>query len=139
MQGKGVAASDPDSSSVNMVSLTRLHVLIADGDAERRRELAELTRGLGVQNVVLVDTPTALFEALRSRAYDVLLCSESLGDAGGVEVLRTVRKLAPATRSVLMRTNERAGGVPEDVDALELPLSRVILEGLLRRTAEPHG
>jgi len=122
-----------------MVSLTRLHVLIADGDAERRRELAELTRGLGVQNVVLVDTPTALFEALRSRAYDVLLCSESLGDAGGVEVLRTVRKLAPATRSVLMRTNERAGGVPEDVDALELPLSRVILEGLLQRTAEPHG
>jgi CheY-like chemotaxis protein len=139
MQGKGVAAPDPDPSSINMVSLARLHVLIADGDAERRGEIAVLTRSLGVQNVVLADTPAGLFEALRSRAYDVLLCSESLGDAGGVEVLRTVRKLAPATRSVLMRTNERAGSVPEDVDALELPLSHAILEGLLQRTAEPHG
>ena len=141
MQGKDVAAPDPDPRSVNMVSLTRLHVLIADGDVERRREIAELTQELGVQNVALVDTAAALFEALRSRAYDVLLCSESLKDGDGVEVLRTARKLAPATRSVLMRTNERAPGssVPEDVDALEPPLSRVILEGLLQRTAEPHG
>ena len=141
MQGKDVAAPDPDPRSVNMVSLTRLHVLIADGDVERRREIAELTQELGVQNVALVDTAAALFEALRSRAYDVLLCSESLRDGDGVEVLRTARKLAPATRSVLMRTNERAPGssVPEDVDALEPPLSRVILEGLLQRTAEPHG
>jgi uncharacterized protein DUF4388/PEGA domain-containing protein len=141
MQGKGVAAPDPNpSSSVNMASLTRLSVLIADGDAARGAEVATLTREIGVPNVVHVDTPGALFAALGRRAFDVLLCSESLGDAGGVEVLRTVQKLAPATRSVLMRTNERASSsIPEEVDVLVPPLSRVILEGLLLRTAEPHG
>jgi CheY-like chemotaxis protein len=141
MQGKGLAAPDPKPSpSVNMANLTRLSVLIGEADADRSRETAELLKQLGVRDVVQVHALAPLLEALRKQAFDVLICAERLGAEEGVAVLRATRNVAPATRSVLMRANDRAGEfVPDDIEAVELPFSRLKLQGLLHRTAAPHG
>jgi CheY-like chemotaxis protein len=141
MQGKGLAAPDPEpSTSVNMANLTRLSVLIGEADADRSRETAELLKQLGVRDVVQVRALAPLLEALRKQAFDVLICAERLGGEDGVAVLRAARNVAPATRSVLMRTNDRAGEfVPDDIEAVELPFSRLKLQGLLHRTAAPQG
>lgn len=141
MQGKGLAAPDPKPSpSVNMANLTRLSVLIGEADADRSRETAELLKELGVRHVVQVHALAPLLDALKKQAFDVLICAEQLGADDGVAVLRAARTVAPATRSVLMRTNDRAGEfVPDDLEAVELPFSRLKLQGLLHRTAAPHG
>jgi CheY-like chemotaxis protein len=141
MQGKGLAAPDPQPSpSVNMANLTRLSVLIAEHDGERARVAADLVRELGVRDVVVVDAAGLLLEALRSRAFDVLLCSEQLGGEDGLLVLREARTAAPATRVVLMRTHERTGvQTPEGVEVVGLPVSRVELQELLHRTASPSS
>jgi CheY-like chemotaxis protein len=123
-----------------MANLTRLSVLIGEADADRSRETAELLKQLGVRNVVQVRALGPLLEALRKQAFDVLICAERLDGDDGVAVLRAARDVAPATRSVLMRTNDRAGeAVPDDIEAVELPFSRLKLQGLLHRTAAPHG
>jgi hypothetical protein len=141
MQGKGLAAPDPKRSpSVNMANLTRLSVLIGDADAHRSREVAALLADLGVRQVMRVDALAPLLLALKARAFDVLVCAEQLGGEDGVVVLRAALEVAPATRAVLMRHRERAGElVPEDIEAIELPLSRLTLQGLLHRTASPQG
>jgi CheY-like chemotaxis protein len=143
MQGKGKDRAAPDpkpSPSVNMANLTRLSVLIGEADADRSRETAELLKQLGVRNVVQVSALAPLLEALKKQAFDVLICAERLDGDDGVAVLRAARNVAPATRSVLMRTNDRAGElVPDDIEAVELPFSRLKLQGLLHRTAAPHG
>jgi CheY-like chemotaxis protein len=141
VQGKGLAAPDTTPSlSVNMPNLTRLSVLIAEGDMARSREAAELLRELGVRNIVHVDAAGSLLEALHRQAFDVLLCAERLDGEQGVALLRAARTAAPATRTVLMRSEGHAGEyVPEDVEAIELPFSRLALEGLLQRTAAPNG
>jgi CheY-like chemotaxis protein len=140
MQGKGLAAPDPKPSpSVNMANLTRLSVLIGESDAGRSRDTAELLHQLGVRHVVQAHAPAPLLEALRRQAFDVVLCAERLDGEDGVAVLRAARHSAPATRCVLMRTNDRAGAfVPDDIDAIELPFSRLELQGLLHRTAAPN-
>jgi CheY-like chemotaxis protein len=123
-----------------MANLTRLSVLIGEADADRSRETAELLKELGVRNVVQVHALAPLLEALKTQAFDVLICAEHLGNDDGVAVLRAARDAAPATRTVLMRTNDRAGEVvPDDIEAVELPFSRLKLQGLLHRTAAPHG
>jgi CheY-like chemotaxis protein len=123
-----------------MANLTRLSVLIGEADADRSRETAELLKQLGVRDVVQVRALAPLLEALKKQAFDVLICAESLGGEDGVAVLRAARNVAPATRSVLMRANDRAGEfVPDDIEAVELPFSRLKLQGLLHRTAAPHG
>lgn len=123
-----------------MANLTRLSVLIGEADLDRSRATAELLEQLGVRHVVQVQALGPLLEALKTQAFDVLLCAERLGDADGVAALRAARDVAPATRSVLMRANDRAGEfVPEGVTAIELPFSRLELQGLLHRTAGPHG
>src|SRR6188768_3452973 len=129
MQGKGLAAPDPKPSpSVNMANLTRLSVLIGEADTDRSRETAELLKQLGVRDVVQVRALAPLLEALKKQAFDVLICAERLGADDGVAVLRAARSVAPATRSVLMRTNDRAGEfVPDDIEAVELPFSRLKL------------
>jgi hypothetical protein len=141
MQGKGLAAHDPEPRpSVNMANLTRLSVLIAESDGERSREVIRLSRELGVERVMHVSTPLELLEALKKQAFDVLLCSDRLGEEEAVSVLRSVQKLAPATRAVLMRPNERAAeALPVDVEAIELPFSRLSLQGLLHGAAAPEG
>lgn len=123
-----------------MANLTRLSVLIGEADVDRSRETAELLKQLGVRDVVQVRALAPLLGALKKQAFDVLICAEQLGDEDGVAVLRAARNVAPATRSVLMRTNDRAGEfVPDDIEAVELPFSRLKLQGLLHRTAAPHG
>jgi hypothetical protein len=141
MQGKGLAALDPKQSpSVNMANLTRLSVLIGEANAARSREIAALLAELGVRQVRQVDALAPLLLALKAQAFDVLVCAEQLGAEDGVAVLRAARKVAPATRAVLMRRSERAGEVvPEDIEAIELPFSRLTLQGLLHRTASPQG
>jgi CheY-like chemotaxis protein len=141
MQGKGLAAPDwIPSPSINMANLTRLSVLIGEADADRSREIAALLAELGVRQVLQVDALASLLLALKTRAFDVVLCAEQLGGDDGVAVLREARKVAPATRAVLMRHSERAGAfVPPDIEAIELPFSRLILQGLLHRTASPQG
>lgn len=141
MQGKGLAAPDPKpSSSVNMANLTRLSVLIGEADVVRSREIATLLAEFGVTQVLQVDALAPLLSALKARAFDVLMCAEQLGGEDGVAVLRAARKVAPATRMVLMRHDERAGElVPDDIEAIELPFSRLTLQGLLHRTAAPQG
>jgi len=141
MQGKGLAAPDPKPSpSVNMANLTRLSVLIGEADPARSSETAELTREFGVRHVMQVHALDPLLDALKKQAFDVVICSEQLGAAEGIAVLRAVRNMAPATRTVLMRTNDRAGAfVPDDIEAIELPFSRLELQGLLHRTAAAHG
>lgn len=139
MQGKGLAAPDPPSS-VNMANLTRLSVLFGEADADRSREIAVLLAELGVKQVQHANAISPLLLALKAQAYDVLLCAEHLGGEDGVAILRAARKIAPATRSVLMRGSERAGEfVPEDIEAIELPFSRLTLQGLLHRAASPQG
>lgn len=139
MQGMGLVA--PDSKpSVNMASLTRLSILIADDDAARSWEIAALLRELGVVHVSEVADAEQLATALRERAFDVLFCSEQVHGQDGVSLLRAARKSAPATRAVLTRSNERsAEPVPSDVEAVQLPFSRVGLLDLLQQTASPHG
>lgn len=139
MQGKGVAA--PYSrQSVNMANLARLSVLVADADADRNRDAAELVMELGVRNVVRVHSLPELREALRTRAFDVLLCGERLAHEDGATVLQAAKKLAPATRGVLLRPSDRAGEpVPEDVEAIEVPFGRLTLQGVLHRAASPRG
>ena len=123
-----------------MANLTRLSVLIGETDAVRSRETAELLQQLGVRHVVQVPALDSVLEALKKQAFDVLICAERLGDDDGIAVLRAARAMAPATRTVLMRTNDRAGEfVPDDIEAVELPFSRLELQGLLHRTAAPHG
>src|SRR5688572_4504630 len=141
MQGKGLAAPDPKQSpSVNMANLTRLSVLIGEADADRSREIAALLAQLGVRHVLSVDALAPLLSALKARAFDVLMCAEQLSGENGVAVLRAARKVAPATRAVLMRRSERAGEfVPEDIEAIDAPFSRLTLQGLLHRTASPQG
>jgi CheY-like chemotaxis protein len=141
MQGKGLAAPDPKPSpSVNMANLMRLSVLIGETDPDRSREIAELLRELGVGYVEQVDALAPLLVALKKQAFDVLICAEQLGGEDGVSVLRAARKVAPATRNVLMRKNDRAGEfVPGDIEAMELPFSRLTLQGLLHRTASAQG
>jgi CheY-like chemotaxis protein len=141
MQGKGLAAPDPKPSpSVNMANLTRLSVLVGEADVDRSREIAALLVELGVRQVMQVQSPSSLLEALKRQAFDVLLCAERLGPEDGVAVLRAARDVAPATRSVLMRANDRAGEfVPDGIEAIELPFSRLKLQGLLHRAAAPHG
>jgi CheY-like chemotaxis protein len=139
MQGTGLAAPDP-KTSVNMASLTRMSVLVAERDAARSRDTAELLRELGVQHVAEVSDAQQLEAALRERAFDVLLCAEQLGDEPGLALLETARKAAPATRSVLMCSSHLAGeALPSDADVVELPLSRLRLKDLLEQTASPHG
>jgi CheY-like chemotaxis protein len=141
MQGKGLAAPDQKPSpSVNMANLTRLSVLIAETDPDRSRETAALLRELGVGYVAQVSALTPLLLALKKKAFDVLICAEQLAGEDGVSVLRRARKVAPATRTVLMRENHRAGEfVPDDVEAIELPFSRLTLQGLLHQTASARG
>jgi CheY-like chemotaxis protein len=139
MQGKGLVS--PDSKpSVNMANLTRLSVLIADDDAARSWEIASLLRELGVVHVSEVADAEQLAAALRERAFDVLFCSERIAGQDGVELLRAARKSAPATRAVLTRSRESsAETVPGDVEAVQLPFSRLGLLDLLQQTASPHG
>jgi len=123
-----------------MASLTRLSILIADDDAARSWEIAALLRELGVVHVSEVADAEQLAAALRERAFDVLFCSERFGGQDGVALLRATRKSAPATRAVLTRSSERtAAPVPSDVEAVQLPLSRLGLLDLLQQTASPHG
>jgi CheY-like chemotaxis protein len=141
MQGKGRAAPDQKPSpSVNMANLTRLSVLVAEANADRSGEIAGELRELGVRDVTVVEALAPLLDAMKKQAFDVLICAERLGDQDGVAVLRAARKFAPATRAVLTRAPERAGElVPEDIEAIELPLSRPTLQGLLHRTASTSG
>jgi uncharacterized protein DUF4388/PEGA domain-containing protein len=139
MQGKGVAAPDPNPS-VNMANIARLSLLIADSDAQRAGDAARLLRELGLQRVAVVGGVSALLALLKTQAFDVLLCAEQLGEEESLVVLRAVRKLAPATLAVLMRPIDRTGGLlPEGVEAIELPLLRTSLERLLDGAASPHG
>ena len=139
MQGKGLVA--PDSKPiVNMASLTRLSVLIAESDAAQSWKIAALLRELGVQHVTEVADAELLAAALRERAFDVLLCAERLGSDDGVSLLRAARKSAPATRAVLTRASDHtADPLPSDVESVELPFSHVSLLDLLQQTASPHG
>ena len=103
MQGKGKDRAAPDprpSPSINMANLTRLSVLIGEADADRSRETAELLKQLGVRNVVQVHALAPLLEALKTQAFDVLICAEHLGNDDGVAVLRAARDAAPATRTI---------------------------------------
>lgn len=123
-----------------MASLTRLSILIADDDASRSWELAALLRELGVVHVSEVADAEQLATALRERAFDVLFCSERVHGQDGVSLLRAARKSAPATRAVLTRPSESATEpVPSDIEAVQLPFSRVGLLDLLQQTASPHG
>lgn len=123
-----------------MAHLTRLSVLLAEPNSDRTREIASLLQELGVGHTVHVESRVALLDALGKQAFDVLLCAERLGDDDGVRVLREARGAAPATRTVLMRANQRAAErVPEDIEAIELPFSRLTLQGLLHRAAAPRG
>jgi hypothetical protein len=141
MQGKGRAAPDQEPSpSVNMANLTRLSVLIGETDDDRGREIVGLTRALGVRRVIRVDSPKALLHALRTEAFDLLICAEQLGGDDAVGVLPRARKLAPATRTVVMgRSNGAAAFAAHDIEAIELPFSRLTLHGLLHRTASSQG
>lgn len=141
MQGKGVAAPDlKPSPSVNMANLTRLSVLIGDADAARSRATAALCRALGVRHILEAPAIEPLLDALKTRAFDLVLCAQQLGGEDGVTVLRSARVVAPATRMVLLRTSQGARAMlPDDLDAIELPLSQHALQGLLERTMSPRG
>lgn len=122
-----------------MAGLTRLSVLVGANDAGLRRETVELLGELGVRHVAQVDALPPLLRALETQAFDVLLCAEQLGGEDGVAVLQAARKAAPATRAVLLREKGRAGElVLEDLEAIELPLSRMVLQGLLHRIGSAH-
>jgi CheY-like chemotaxis protein len=139
MEGLGLAVAR-SKPSVNMASLTRLSILIADDDAARSWQIAALLRELGVVHVSEVADAEQLATALRERAFDVLFCFERIHGQDGVSLLRAARKSAPATRAVLTRSSERAAEpVPSDVEAVQLPFSRLGLLDLLQQTASPHG
>ncbi len=123
-----------------MANLTRLSVLVAEGDDDLNRDIAELLASLGVKDVVRVFDLAPALEWLRSRAFDILISAERLGDADGVELVRVARQASPATRSFLLRAEERAGvPMPEDVEVLELPVSAPKLRSLLNSAAAPQG
>jgi CheY-like chemotaxis protein len=123
-----------------MANLTRLSVLIAESDSDRSQRALELLRELEVRSIVHVESARALLEALQRQAFDVALCTEWLAGEDGTLVLRAARRAAPATRFILMRSNEGAGpAVPADVESIELPFSRLTLLGVLHRAASPSG
>jgi CheY-like chemotaxis protein len=140
-QGKGLAAPDPKPSpSVNMANLTRLSVLIAESDGDRSQRILALLRELDVRSIVHVETAEGLHEALRRQAFDVALCAERIAGKDGSEALRAARPAAPATRLILMRSEERTGQlVPGDIETIEPPFSRPTLEAVLHRAASPSG
>jgi CheY-like chemotaxis protein len=123
-----------------MANLTRLSVLIAESDSDRSQRALELLHELEVRSIVHVESARALLEALQRQAFDVALCTERLAGEDGRLVLRAARRAAPATRFILMRSDEGAGPtVPADVESIELPLSRLTLLGVLHRAASPSG
>lgn len=136
--GRRVLASAPALAPAGMANLSRLSVLVADGDAAQGRRTLDLLGGLDVRDVICVQDRDSALAWLRSRAFDVLLCSYRLGEHDGVELVRQARRVSPATRPILVRPHSRAVH-PDGIETLERPFSSAKLQALLSRTAAPLG
>lgn len=73
----------------------KLRVLLADDNRERRAAVSQRLREAGVERIVTLEPGTALVDAVRSVAPDVIIVDMSRPDRDSLESIREVSDRAP--------------------------------------------
>jgi hypothetical protein len=121
-------------------NVSRIVILIAAENAERRSKIAEWVREVGVREVIHLDGMTAALSWLERQTADVLIYGERLSGEPGAELLASVRRLSPATRMLWIPDDAGAAPAHEDATTPQASAARMMLASFLREVVAPrHG
>jgi Domain of unknown function (DUF4388) len=127
-------------SSGQALEAGRLVVVVADGNARRCSQLAEWVRNLGVRDVAEVHRLEPALERLRQQPTDVLICGERLLDHDAAVLVAAVRRVSPATRTLLLPDDEALNAAaPESYDAPDASPMQALLKMALHDAVAAQG
>ncbi len=91
--------------------------------------------------VVLAENPEKLYQALKSRPIDLLICDLYLGDVSGLDVIKKVHPLYPALDIIVLTGYASIENVIEAFhlgasDFLQKPINLLLLETTVERSLE---
>lgn len=126
------------SAPVSLAEFARVSVLVVEDDSDFRVVLERMLEVLGFQDVVMVSGIDPALSVLATRSFDLLVTDLRLGAANGLELIDSVRSLAPAMRTVLISAHASAKDAEEArglgaVDVLTKPFTSERLELSLRK------
>lgn len=126
------------STPVSTSEFAHVSVLVVEDDTDFRVVLERMLEILGFQDVVMVSGVEPALTELAVRSFDVLVTDLRLGSTNGLELIDSVRSLAPAMRTVLISAHASAKDAEEArglgaVDVLTKPFSSERLEQSLRK------
>ena len=90
-------------------------VLIIDDEEKLRSLLARIISLEGFEVMQAGDARSGI-KKLEQQPADIVLCDVKLPDAGGVELVRTIREKYPATEVILLTAY---GNIPDGVQAIK--------------------
>ena len=92
----------------------------------------------------IVETGIDALEELKRHPYDILLLDVHLPDASGLDLIREIRGISPATKIIMMsadasESNRQRAIAEGTLQFLEKPLDLAEIHRILRSTLREHG
>lgn len=78
-------------------NLSALGVLVADDSQQMRRLLVAMLNAIGIYNVRTAPDGREAFESIKQQRPDILITDADMGQVGGMELVRTVRRYQDAS------------------------------------------
>ena len=121
----------------------RYRALVADDDPDLRKVVARLLGKAGV-DVVEVDSGTTAIKALEAAPFDVVLSDVHMPDGGGLDLLRTVRRVDLDVPVILMTGEPSVAAAAAAVEYgafryLTKPLDNAGLVSTVNHAARAHA
>jgi hypothetical protein len=138
---------EPDVSGIgsrrDIHNISRLVVLVAIGDEDRCRQIAQSVRELGARDVIETHSLGAALEQLGRQSPDLLLCGEHLRDHHGTLLVDAARRVSPATIAHLLpmfADDDRPDGSASDFfEPSNRTAARELLTNILHAAVAPRG
>jgi CheY-like chemotaxis protein len=133
-------SSEMGSNRRHALDIATLVVVVADGSESRCRQIAQALQDLGVRDVTQVHSLVPAIERLKRQPVDILVSGEHLLDHHGSALLDAVRRVSPATRTLLLPDD----GGPDASDPMlandpTLSATRVLLKTVVHAAVAAQG
>lgn len=97
--------------------MTTLQILIADHDRKTRLGLPSFDGVPGVAEVLPADSSEVALQRANQFMLDVVFMDVHIPDLGGIEAAKAIQRRQPATRVILLTTDEQQSGMVDGIQA----------------------